>query len=98
MRSSRRVAKFKQNPEPSSQRVLFLMDQIAGHVTNYQNLRRVIDADEGIDPVWAEIAYYKVGGRIEVVREKWLRFIPAYASGVIRGALEARRWMRRLHW
>jgi glycosyltransferase involved in cell wall biosynthesis len=72
-------------------RVGFMMDQIAGHVTNYLNLRRVTDGDTAIEPKWCEIEYYREGGRIERTRERFLPFVPTYFSGNARGALELRR-------
>ena len=72
----------------------FMMDQVAGHVTNYQNLRFVADQDPAIEAAWCEIHYYRVGGRIETVRERYLPFIPSYFSGTARGAIELRRALR----
>ena len=75
-------------------RVGFFMDMIAGHVTNYHNLRRASRAAPNLAADWHEIAYYKAGGDIERVRENLLPFVPSYFSGVLRGALEMRRSLR----
>ena len=69
----------------------FLMDQIAGHVTNYHNLRSVTSHDPEIQADWHELYYYKEGGAIEKIRERVFPFIPTYFSGIIRGATEMRR-------
>lgn len=75
-------------------RVGFVMDLVAGHVTNYQNLKRVADTDPELDASWHEISYYVPGGVIERVREKALRFVPSYFSGITRGAWEMRTALR----
>ena len=46
-------------------RVSFLMDQIAGHVTNYHNIRRVVDVDPTVEATWCEIEYFKEGRPLE---------------------------------
>lgn len=76
-----------------SYRVGFLMDQIAGHVTNYRNLRRVAGNVPELDAAWHELHYYKSGGTIERVRER-VPFLSSYATGIARGALEMRRALR----
>ena len=45
-------------------RVAFLMDQVAGHITNARNLKRVVDTADDILPEWFEISYYRAGGTI----------------------------------
>jgi glycosyltransferase involved in cell wall biosynthesis len=75
-------------------RVGFVMDLVAGHVTNYQNLRRVADTDPELDAHWHEISYYVPGGTIERVREKALPFVPSYFSGITRGAWEMRKALK----
>jgi glycosyltransferase involved in cell wall biosynthesis len=72
----------------------FLMDQIAGHVTNYQNLRRVVADDPSIQPTWGEVHYYRAGGSIERIRERFVPFVPTYFTGNARGAIEFRRSVR----
>jgi glycosyltransferase involved in cell wall biosynthesis len=72
----------------------FLMDQVAGHITNYRNLRRVTDRDGDIAAEWCEISYYREGGAIERTRERYLRFVPTYVSGNARAALEISRGLR----
>jgi len=72
----------------------FLMDQIAGHITNYHNLRDVARFDRTLDASWHEIHYYKSGGSIEKMREQVLPFVPTYFSGIARGAWEMRKSLR----
>jgi glycosyltransferase involved in cell wall biosynthesis len=67
------------------------MDQIAGHVTNYHNLREAARFDPELDPTWHELIYYKPGGTIEKLRENALRFVPTYFTGIARGAWETYR-------
>jgi glycosyltransferase involved in cell wall biosynthesis len=50
-------------------RIGFMMAQVAGHVTNYQNLRRVAATDPSIVATWCEVAYHRPGGLIERVAE-----------------------------
>jgi glycosyltransferase involved in cell wall biosynthesis len=71
-----------------------MMDQVAGHVTNYRNLRRVTEADTEIDPVWHEVSSYRPDGRLERVHERWLRFVPTYLTGNARAATELRAGLR----
>ena len=75
-------------------RVGFLMDQIAGHVTNYRNLRHVISQDSRIEPTWVEIEFFRPNGRLERVSQG-LRFVPPYITGVSRGAIDLRNGLRR---
>jgi glycosyltransferase involved in cell wall biosynthesis len=77
-----------------SHRVGFVMDLVAGHVTNYQNLKRVAATDPELDASWHEVSYYVPGGAIERVREKALRFVPSYFSGITRGAWEMKKALR----
>ncbi|KPV53053.1 hypothetical protein SE17_11875 [Kouleothrix aurantiaca] len=72
----------------------FFMDQIAGHVTNYHNLRAVAKSEPEMDARWYEISYRKPGGSIERLRDEYLPFMPSYISGVTRGALEMYRALR----
>lgn len=71
----------------------FLMDMIAGHVTNYRNLRSVVDQDPELEASWHEIHYYKPGGVIERLRER-LPVLPSYASGILRGTVEMHHALR----
>ncbi len=67
------------------------MDQIAGHVTNYRNLRAVTERDPDIRADWHELHYHKPGGRIE----RGLAWVPSsYVRGVARGTWEARKALR----
>jgi glycosyltransferase involved in cell wall biosynthesis len=68
----------------------FLMDQIAGHITNYRNLRSVAEGDPEIEAQWHELHYHKPGGRIE----RALSRLPTYYQGVLRGTWEARKALR----
>jgi glycosyltransferase involved in cell wall biosynthesis len=83
------------HPEERPVRIGFLMDQIAGHITNYRNLRRVVDQDATVDPTWQEVHYYIAGGMIEKVRARVLPMVPTYFSGNARGAVELYRGLRR---
>lgn len=76
----------------------FLMDQIAGHVTNYHNLREVALHEPELNATWHEIHYYKSGGAIENVRERVLPFVPTYFSGISRGAWEIHKALRGRHY
>jgi glycosyltransferase involved in cell wall biosynthesis len=78
-----------------SYRFGFIMDQVAGHVTNYHNLRSVIDRDPEIDAEWCEVLYYREGGAIEKVHDRLLPFIPTYFSGILRATVDMRRGMNR---
>ncbi len=81
--------------QPSPLNVGFLMDQVAGHITNYRNLRSVTDGDVSIEADWCEVHYYRAGGAIERVRERFLPFVPTYLTGNARGAFELRQGLRR---
>ena len=72
----------------------FLMDQIAGHVTNYLNLRNVTSHDPEIRADWHELYYYKEGGAIEKIHKRLLPFIPTYFSGILRATVDMRRGLR----
>ncbi len=69
----------------------FLMDQIAGHITNYRNLRSASEQDKEINATWHEINYYISGGMIEVFRHKLVPFVPTYFTGIARATIETRR-------
>ncbi len=68
----------------------FLMDQIAGHVTNYHNLREAAKTEPGVEASWHEIVYHKPGGVIERLHERLFPFVPSYFPGIARGAYEMR--------
>jgi glycosyltransferase involved in cell wall biosynthesis len=72
-------------------RIGFMMDQIAGHVTTYHNLRLIAERDPDIEAWWGEVSYYREGGGIERFRERFARFVPTYVSGVARGVVDQRR-------
>jgi glycosyltransferase involved in cell wall biosynthesis len=71
------------------------MDQIAGHITNYHNLRSVASTDTEIAASWSEISYRRDGGAIEKLRERFMRMVPSYYTGILRATLEMRRGLRR---
>ncbi|HNP69478.1 MAG TPA: glycosyltransferase family 4 protein [Kouleothrix sp.] len=70
------------------------MDQIAGHVTNYHNLREAAQTEPEFNASWYEIHYYKSGGAIEKLRERVVPFVPTYFSGISRGAWETHKALR----
>lgn len=67
------------------------MDQIAGHVTNYHNLRGVADEDAELAPSWNELQYHHPEGRLESVHARLLPIIPKKLVGITRGAIEMHR-------
>jgi hypothetical protein len=73
--------------------IAFLMEQNAGHLTNYHNLRKVIDGPGygDIRPTWHELTYHRQEGRIEQLRDHYLPFVPTYVTGNTRMVLEFRR-------
>ncbi len=71
-----------------SYKTSFVMDQIAGHVTNYHNLRSIAAHDPELQSAWHEIFYYKSGGAIEQLRERLMPFLPTYATDIMRGTWE----------
>jgi glycosyltransferase involved in cell wall biosynthesis len=81
------------NPD-GAVRIGFMMDQVAGHITNYRNLRRITESDTEIDAVWHEVSSYRPEGRLERARERWLRFVPGYVTGNVRAAVELRAGLR----
>lgn len=74
-------------------RLGFMMDQIAGHITNYRNLRGVAERDEGIRADWREVQYRYGAGGVERARQR-LPFVAEYATGVARGTLDLHRGLR----
>lgn len=74
-------------------RVCFLMDQIAGHVSNYRNLRSIVDEDGSLDATWCEIVFDRPEQRFERTARA-LKVVPPYVIGVLRGATELRRGLR----
>jgi glycosyltransferase involved in cell wall biosynthesis len=71
----------------------FVMEQVAGHVTHYRNLRNIVAQDSHIIPTWNEIVYNKPGGKLEKIHEK-LAFLPSYPFGITRAGLEIRSALR----
>src|SRR4051794_21128079 len=72
----------------------FFMDQVAGHITNYRNLRAVADTMVDVRADWWEISYYREQGRLERTRERWFPFVPTYLTGNTRAGVELRRGLR----
>ncbi len=80
------------NQGPGRERPLavgFVVDQIAGHVTSYRNLRRIVEEDATIEPTWLEIEFEKPSARLERTARS-LR-VPPYVTGVARGLVEVRK-------
>jgi glycosyltransferase involved in cell wall biosynthesis len=73
----------------------FIMEQVAGHVTNYRNLRSVAAYEPGLNAIWHEIYYYREGGSIERLRARLAPFAPTYYTGIMRAAWEMDRALRR---
>lgn len=71
-------------------RVLFLMQQVLGHVSHSSGLERVARADPELEVIWVPVAYHRPGGVIE--RVFWLR--PG-TRGVLRAATEVQRALLR---
>ena len=69
-------------------RVGFFVDQIAGHVTNYRNLRRAAEGLTDFDASWHEIRYDSDGGMIGRVRNV-LPSLPSYATGITRATWQS---------
>lgn len=76
-------------------RVGFIMDQVAGHVTAYRNLRSVAEGDDEIEPVWREIHYFRPEGRLERFSSRFPDQMVRHPVGAVRGLLEQRRALRR---
>lgn len=72
----------------NTMRVGFVMEQVLGHVSHYQTLRRVVDQMSDVDPRWVEVTYAGDG-----LLEK-LPMLPRGASGTARGYLQVREGLR----
>lgn len=72
----------------------FVMDQIAGHITNYHNLRSVANQDPELNANWHEIYYYIENGKLEKFREKFTSFVPTYYTGIMRATWEMHKALR----
>jgi glycosyltransferase involved in cell wall biosynthesis len=72
----------------SALRIGFVMEQVLGHVSHYQTLRRVIDDVAEVDPRWVEVTYAGDG-----LLERLPR-IPRGVSGTARGYLQVRDGLR----
>ena len=73
----------------SPYRIAFVVDQVAGHVTNAANLRRVVERDDEIDATWVNVDYWDETGRIERLHARMPR-LPRHPLGVARGVLQQR--------
>jgi glycosyltransferase involved in cell wall biosynthesis len=68
----------------------FVMEQVLGHVSHYDTLRRVVERDSHeIDPRWIEVTYAG-NGRIERLNR-----LPESVRGTLRGFLQVREGLRR---
>jgi glycosyltransferase involved in cell wall biosynthesis len=68
----------------------FVMEQVLGHISHYDTLRRVVERDENdIDPRWIEVTY-RGNGRLEGMSK-----LPASVRGTMRGFLQVREGLRR---
>lgn len=72
----------------------FLMDQIAGHITNYHNLRYAAGFDPSFEATWYELDYHKANGLIERLQRR-IPLLPPYYSGILRGSLELEKALLR---
>ena len=79
-------------PEPF--RVAFLMDQVAGHITNYRNLQRAAEHDATLDASWWEISSYRPDGRLEQFQQRFHSVVPSYVTGNARAVMEIRGALR----
>jgi glycosyltransferase involved in cell wall biosynthesis len=78
-------------------RIGFLMEQNAGHLTIYRNLRSVVEQSAPTDilPVWHELRYYRADGRLERLHRDHPSLIPGYMTGNARMFLEFRQALAR---
>src|SRR5215204_36641 len=67
-------------------RVAFVMEQTLGHVTHYQNLRKLLADQEDVVPTWLPIPFGA---------ERTARFLPVYRDNwSVRASWRARRALR----
>lgn len=71
-------------------RIVFVMEQVLGHVSHYQTLRRVIAGEPDVEPNWVEVSYAGAG-MLEA-----LPLLPRSVSGTARGYLQVRAGLRGL--
>lgn len=69
-------------------RICFVMEQVLGHVTCYQNLRAAVATLEGIEPQWVETKLFEPNGRLERAP------LPSSVRAGARALLEVRRALR----
>jgi hypothetical protein len=68
----------------------FVMEQVLGHISHYDTLRRVVERDsDEIDPRWIEVTYAG-NGRVERLRQ-----LPESVRGTLRGFLQVREGLKR---
>jgi glycosyltransferase involved in cell wall biosynthesis len=70
------------------QRLGFVMEQVLGHTTHYQTLRRCLEREPDVIPHWVEVTY-DGDGRLE--RQRW---IPPAVRSTTRGYLQVRDGLR----
>lgn len=73
----------------SRYRIAFVVDQVAGHVTNAANLRRVVERDDEIEATWVNVDYWDERGALERIHARVPR-VPQHPLGVARGILQQR--------
>lgn len=69
-------------------RVGFVMEQVLGHISHYDTLRRVYDNDQSVDPRWIEVTY-----RADGLLER-LSALPEGVRGTLRGYTQVRQGVR----
>jgi len=73
---------------PRRLRAGFVMEQVLGHISHYDTLRRVVERETAIDPHWIEVTYTG-NGRLERLRR-----LPEGVRGTLRGFLQVREGVR----
>ena len=70
-------------------RVGFVMEQVLGHVSHYQTLRRVLAAEPSVEANWVEVTYAGDG---------WIeKYLPKQITGIARGYRQVRSGLRGHH-
>ena len=75
-------------------RVGVLIETVAGWTTYRQNLERTAQTVPDLAPHWHDITFYKPGGSIETLRERWLRFLPGRPAAIGRAVYEFHQGLR----
>ena len=73
---------------PGPPRVGILLTPVAGWATYRENLERVARTVPDLDAQFHDVNYYKSGGAIETLRERWLRSVPSHYTGLSRATFE----------